>query len=187
MVHFESNIGTSDMIGEWYLAATTLGNFNARPRVEEATLTFIQASEATHFTLRFRTPRRAWNLRGTVPDRTRKVGRHHWRGFGAWLPASRLAWGLSRSKNGLVVAAHSPGSMMTNEGIVLLAKAGTPHSTVEATIRRDHCVLGLAGRELEDLHWRIGSQRDELTPSRAQVRREAKAAASVRQEPALNS
>lgn len=154
---FENEVLINEMIGEWFLVATTNGHFDYRPNVISARLWFEQQPKSIRFRVEYTTPRKTWRIQGRVPDKVRKSGVYNWTGSGAWLVASRLAWGLARSSDGVIVAAHNPGTMVTNEGLLFLARAGTPHDVAVNTVKREFLALGLDQRELAELSWRVGA------------------------------
>jgi hypothetical protein len=162
MRSFDNEVLIHEMIGEWYLVATTQGHFDLRPKVLSARLWFERQPKAIRFRVEYTTPRKTWRFHGKVPDKAPRSGVYNWTGSGGWFVASRLAWGLARSADGVVVAAHNPGTMITNEGLLFLARAGTPHEEAVETVKREYLALGLDGRELDALSWRVGKPETSL-------------------------
>jgi hypothetical protein len=148
-----------DLIGDWYLVATTLGQFDTMLRVEGAAIRIETADEGRKSTITYRTRRRSWTFGRTVADGESRRGFSRWTGGPAGLVASVLPWQLAKTSDGSIIAAHNPGSMMVNEGIVFLARSDLSERAAVASIRREQFELGLGVRELDTLSWRVGAGR----------------------------
>lgn len=161
MREFTHPATVTDLVGDWYLVATTMGQFDAMPRVEGATMHVVQGENGVHSSVTYRTRRRSWSFSAVVPDRASRRGFYRWFGGAAGIIASRFSWQLAKSSDGSIMAAHNPGSMMVNEGVAFIARSDIPERTAIDTIRREYFRLGLDARDLDTLSWRVGPGRVE--------------------------
>lgn len=143
-----------DLLGHWYMIATTHGYFESRPRVLSSELLMRSLGGGR---LRCNgevgTPRGFLHFRSDVAA-PRSSGRFGWMGAGGLSLLARRNWHLVRSDDSTVVSAFHDGSMITKGGVALLARADVPEEHIRATIETQYCDLGLFARERTDLAWR---------------------------------
>ncbi|MET0590182.1 MAG: hypothetical protein ABWZ77_03305 [Naasia sp.] len=144
------------LLGSWRMIATTSGHLDTFPRVDAATLSFRRDSrDRLSFRADVRTPRKERTVSGLVPLRPATIGWRTLPRYAAWLMSLPFHGRIFLGAGGDVAAAVTPGSMVLEPGMVLLARSHVDPATAHVAIRREMHELNLTPLQVREMIWRV--------------------------------
>lgn len=144
------------LMGTWRLIATTSGTFDLHPCVRSGVLLLNPGPNgAVHYSVSYRTPARTRRRSGRILARPTWARPRSWLNGMQWLLFDAVKGRVYLSASESIMAVASPGTILTNPGSILFARADVSDEAAWSTVVDDMDSLHLTSLTVRELSWRI--------------------------------